>query len=150
MANGQTSRDGQRHRVPGQVGAPNLRSLMGDDQPKAAPRYANLREALDAALAKVAPTATHTPEYDNEPDNDVADGSRLDRLRVALGSDVVEYFMESVAGKKLIEKWVRAKGDARDEARHKLSRYVAVDLDKTDILARIDNEIHAIDEDDDE
>jgi hypothetical protein len=144
MANGN-----HRPSTPGQVGASSISSLMSGRPKPFHPEFSNIAEALQAALRKVAPAAIHNEpdvQYDETDDG----GSRLERLRVALGEDVVEYFMESVAGKRLIEKWVRATGDARDEARHKLSRYVAVDLDKVDIWARIDSEIRVIDEDDDD
>jgi hypothetical protein len=146
MANGN-----HRPSTPGQVGQSSIKGLMGETRPKPfTPQFSSIAEALQAALAKIEPAAIHMDV--DEPDTDVVDdgGSRLDRLRVALGSDVVDYFMESAAGKKLIEKCARATGDARDEARQKLARYVAVDLDKVSIFLRIESEIRAIDEDEDD
>jgi hypothetical protein len=149
MANG-NDLDGQRHRSPGAVGAPNLRSLMGEPRKRFVPQYANLQEVLQAALARQRP-AQYTEQYtddDDADDNSPAETSREasleDRLREVLGDGVVDDMEQHGRTSLALSNWLHATGVKRYAAAKTLSLMVAEHLNSMDLLDRIQREVESI------
>jgi hypothetical protein len=138
--------NGQTHRVPGQVGAPNIRSLMGSSPKRFTPKYASLQEALLDGLRRVAPAqAQYTDDTNNDDVVETPQGMSLeDRLRHVLGTAVVDD-LEAHAGTDLaLSNWLNSRGTKHLAAARTLAHVVATHLDSMDLLDRITREVEAI------
>jgi hypothetical protein len=144
VANGNTL-DGQKHRVPGQVGASSIKGLMGEPRKRFQPKFTSLQEALLDGLRRTRPVQEqHT---DDEPDDapETPRGMSLeDRLRHVLGTAVVDD-LEAHAGTDLaLSNWLNSHGTKHLAAARTLAHMVAQHLDSMDLLDRITREVEAI------
>jgi hypothetical protein len=144
VANG-NDLDGQKHRVPGQVGAASIKSLMGDRPKRFQPKYASLQEALLDGLRRVTPA--HSQPTDDEPDDapETPRGMSLeDRLRHVLGTTVVDD-LEAHSGTDLaLSNWLNSRGTKHLASARTLAHVVAQHLDSMDLIDRITREVEAI------
>jgi hypothetical protein len=148
VANG-NDLDGQRHRVPGQVGAASIKSLMGEPRKRFTPQYANLQEVLKAALSRQQPASSyqHTDDDDaddSSPAETPREASLEDRLREVLGSGVVDDLERHGRTSLALSNWLHATGVKRCAAARTLAHMTAEHLDSMDLLDRITKEIEAI------
>jgi hypothetical protein len=140
--------NGQTHRVPGQVGAASIKSLMGDRPKRFIPRFSSLQEALLDGLRRT--SGTHTQHTDDEPDDDdtrveTPRGMSLEaRLREVLGSAVVDDLEQDAMTDMALNNWLHSTGVKHLACARTLAHMVASHLDSMDLLDRITREVEAI------
>jgi hypothetical protein len=140
--------DGQKHRVPGQVGAASIKSLMGEPRKRFTSKYSSLTEALQDALNRIQPASSYQQHADDTDDDDVVETPREasleDRLREVLGSGVVDDLELHGCTSLALSNWLHATGVKRLAAARTLAHMVAEHLDSMDLLDRITREVEAI------
>jgi hypothetical protein len=147
VANG-NELDGQRHRVPGQVGSASIKSLMGEPRKRFTPRFTSLQEALQDGLRRTTPPHTTYTDDDDADDNSPAETPREEslesKLREVLGSGVVDDLGQHGRTSLALSNWLHATGVKRYAAAKTLSLMVAEHLDSMDLLDRITKEVESI------
>jgi hypothetical protein len=147
VANG-NDLDGQKHRVPGQVGSASIKSLMGEPRIRFTPKYSSLTEALQDALNRIQPASSYQQHTDDDADGVVEtprEASLEDRLREVLGSGVVDDLELHGRTSLALSNWLHATGGVKRMAAAKtLAHMVATHLDSMDLIDRITREIEQI------